>query len=194
MKWLVTAFAPFGGARTNSSQIILEKLRTQDWGDRVRFHSPVPVEFRTAWPDVRRHLSPDIGGLLALGQAENRSRIGLERVALNWTDARIPDNSGFVPEQNPIMAGPNMHWCNIPWENYPLSEDSERSYSAGTYVCNSLMYQSLDWGLASQKSAGFVHLPVLSSQDELALAKSPKLDEAKALKEMNRIMEFLLKL
>jgi pyroglutamyl-peptidase len=161
------------------------------------FHAPVPVEFNGAWKNIREILdkSGEVGGVLALGQAETRSRISLERVALNWTDARMPDNAGFVPAQAPIQHhAPNMHWSNIPWENFELSAHCERSYSAGTYVCNSVMFQALDWALAHKKKAGFVHIPVLSSQKDPVFAKSPRLDDQAALEETARILEFVLKL
>jgi len=196
MKWLVTAFAPFGGAKTNSSMIVMNELAQKDWAGRMEFFGPVPVEFNRAWARVREVLEADgdFAGVLALGQAENRARIGLERVALNWTDARLPDNAGFIPPQAPIQSGPDMYWSNIPWEKLPLSTVVERSYSAGTYVCNTLMYQALDWASARKKRAGFVHLPVLSSQKDPAFDRSPRLDDQVAVEETARLLEFLFTL
>lgn len=197
MKWLVTAFAPFGGARSNCSLILLEELRKKDWGGRILFHAPVPVEFTGAWNNIRQVLdtNQDVGGFLALGQAESRPRISLERVALNWNDARMPDNAGVVPTYGPIRAlAPNMHMSNIPWENLATSPLSERSYSAGTYVCNAVMFEGLDWALRQEKKAGFVHIPVLSSQTEEMFDRFPKLDDQAALEEVSRILEFLLDL
>ncbi len=197
MKWLVTAFAPFGGARTNSSLILLEQLRKQSWNGRIQFHAPVPVEFAGAWNNIREVLENDreLDGLLALGQAESRSRISLERVGLNWTDARIADNAGFLPAQGPIRAdAANMHMSNIPWENLASSTLSERSYSAGTYVCNAVLYEALDWALPLGKKAGFVHIPVLSSQTDAQFDKYPKVDDQAALEEVGRILEFVLNL
>ncbi|NJM10460.1 MAG: hypothetical protein HC883_06345 [Bdellovibrionaceae bacterium] len=115
-------------------------------------------------------------------------------MALNWTDARIPDNAGLVPGQAPIQEGAEMYWSNIPWDQFPLSPFVERSYSAGAYVCNTLMYQSLAWALPRGKRAGFVHLPVLSSQKDSVFEKSPRLDDQTAIKEAGRIMEFVLNL
>lgn len=197
MKWLITAFAPFGGAKSNSSQLVLDQLRRGEWGGRLLFHAPVPVEFNRAWNDICQVLdqAPDIEGVLALGQAETRSRISLERVALNWNDARLPDNAGWLPPQAAIHnQAPDVYWSNIPWQNFELSDLSERSYSAGTYVCNNVMFQALDWAKSRQKKAGFVHIPVLSSQEEPVFAKSPKLSDQAAVEEVSRILEFLLKL
>src|SRR5260370_421625 len=90
MKWLVSAFEPFGNARTNSSQIIVERLARENWGGKIRFEPNVPVRFADAWEVLRREVEqdPSIDGVLAFGQAEGRKKISLERVALNWIDAR----------------------------------------------------------------------------------------------------------
>lgn len=196
-KWLVTAFAPFAGATTNSSLIVLNELRKGEWGGRVEFHAPVPVTFADAWKDVRRVLdsSKDWRGVLCLGQAETRSKVCLERVALNWIDARIADNSGETPSCRPVSAGaPDMYWCNIPWEGFEPSPLSERSYSAGTFVCNTLMYQALGWAVPEGKLAGFIHLPVLESQVEKSFEKCPKMRDALAIGEVERILRYVLDL
>lgn len=197
MKWLVTAFEPFDTAATNSSLIVLEELRGKMKSADLIFHSPVPVAFDQSWNDIRQVIdkNPDIEGILALGQAHTRTKISLERVALNWIDARIPDNKGISPPQAPIRAGsPDMHWSNIPWEKFETSPYVERSYTAGTYLCNLVMFEALEWAVAHKKKAGFVHLPVLSSQHDPVFAKSPRLDVQVAVKETARILEFLLKL
>ncbi len=197
MKWLVTAFAPFGGAASNSSLIVLNQLRLRDWGGRIEFHSPVPVEFNSAWKNIRQVMDRDQDwtGVLAFGQAENRTRLGIEQVALNFNNPRIPDNAGFKPAEGPIDPdAPILCGTNIPWLNFDLSESSERSYSAGTYVCNNVMFHSLRWALAQKKKAGFVHIPVLTSQQDQALEKAPRLDDRAAVIEAARILEFLLKL
>lgn len=194
MKWLITAFAPFGGAKSNSSLIVLEQLRARSLGPNFVFHAPVPVEFGGAWTSIQKILeeNPAIAGILALGQAENRSRLSLERVALNWNDARIADNAGNIPPQAPILSGGvNMHWSNVPWEQFPLSSHTERSYSAGTYVCNEVLYRALDWALPQGKFAGFVHLPVLASQSDAALEKSPRIADDVAIGEMMRVLEYI---
>src|SRR5579872_2573735 len=99
MKWLVTGFAPFAGASSNSSQIMVQRLRKMDWDGRVIFHEPVPVTFAGAWADVQKRLSPELRGVLCLGQSEGRTKISLECVALNWIDAGLSDNEGSQPSE-----------------------------------------------------------------------------------------------
>lgn len=191
MKWLVTAFEPFGGAPSNSSLIVLNRLKERDWQGLVKFFAPVPVRFDQAFASVRAELlkHPEVNGVLALGQAETRTRISLERVALNWIDARIADNAGVTPEQGPVEAGPDSLWAPIPWDRLGDSGHWERSYSAGTFVCNTLMYQLIK---NSGKMAGFVHIPLLDSQTEPAFAKHPqRMAEETAVAALERILEFL---
>ena len=193
MKWLVTAFEPFGGASSNSSLTMLRQLRRQDWQGALEFLEPIPVRFMDGWEHLRVRIPRDVDGILALGQAETRAKIGLERVALNWIDARIRDNAGAQPLQAKIDAGkPDMFWCNIPWDKFELTSASERSYSAGTFVCNELMFRMMDWAASSGKLAGFVHVPALESQTDLLT--SVRMSDAVAEAELRRILSFLVSL
>lgn len=194
---LITAFEPFDGAATNASLILLEKLKQQDWQGRVVFFGPVPVSFDEAWPLIRQEMAnhPDIEGVLALGQAEGRKNISLERVALNWKNASIPDNTGAQPRNKRVIAGgPDALSTTFPWQKLGDSPDWQKSYSAGTYVCNTLMYQLLDWSLREGKIAGFVHVPLLASQnaDRHFDAETPRMKDDTALAAMTRIIDFSL--
>lgn len=195
MKWLVTAFEPFNGASSNSSLTVLTHLQQRPWADRVRFLAPIPTSFARAWPVVRATLSEDVGGVIALGQAETRTRISLERIALNWIDARIADNDGARPAQGPILEGQDALWSTIPWDRVPDAPELERSYSAGTFVCNSLLYQMLAEKPKWVKYAGFVHIPRLDSQQDATLSSTgPRMADATAVDVVTRLLQFALTL
>ena len=197
MKWLVCAFEPFNGATSNSSLKTLKRLSTHDWKGQVEFLPPIPVEFEGGWNFLENHLKAagEFAGVLALGQAESRSKISIERVALNWIDARIQDNRGVQPAASQISSeGPEVYWSNIPWEAFELSKTVERSYSAGTFVCNEVLYRLMNWANKESRLAGFVHLPALVSQSEPQFVNSPRLNDQTAENEMVRILEFLVKL
>lgn len=191
-KWLVTAFAPFAGATTNSSQIIWEELARREWGGRLIFYGPLPVEFGGAWRALQAGFdaNPGVDNCLMLGQAEGRAKIGLELLALNWIDASIPDNAGVKPKLGQIEAGVGDHlWSSIPWLTYESRKGaSQRSYSAGTYVCNELLFRALR---AGGRHRGFVHIPWLDLQGP-SLGPSMKFDVAMA--EMENILRFALEL
>jgi pyroglutamyl-peptidase len=215
MKWLVTAFEPFGGAASNSSLIVANRLKQMDWNGEVEFFTPVPCRFEGAWEAVRAAVKPHHQGVLALGQAESRTRLSLERAGLNWIDARMADNAGRTPAQGRIENGEDLLWSPIPWDQLPESAEIERSYSAGTYVCNSLLYQMLNWSSQQARSAGssntivtqernqnerrtlcgFVHIPLLQSQAEPAFANyGARMADETAVQAMVRILKFLTEL
>jgi pyroglutamyl-peptidase len=180
MKWLISAFEPFAGAPTNSSLQVLRELEARNSNPRLIFHSPVPVTFKDAWPNLRAKAEAVTGlaGVLALGQAETRSRICLEYLSLNRIDARIRDNAGELPPLGRInSSGPDVLWSNIPWDEFQLTARTERSYSAGTFVCNALMFELMEWAKAHGKHAGFVHVPLY--------------DEG-LIPEMENVLEFVL--
>lgn len=196
MKWLVTAFEPFAEAMSNSSLIVLRELERLDWNGSVKFHAPLPVTFHGAWPTLKQALASaddDFGGVLALGQAEGRTHIGLERVALNFQDARIPDNEGAQPRENRSFAtGPDMLWCPIPWPKFSRPVNCEFSYSAGTYVCNTLMFQLLEWARSHGKLGGFVHIPLVDEQS--GFDGMPRLQKNEAVESLKKILDFLVAL
>ena len=96
---------------------------------------------------------------------------------------KIADNGGVLPPLGQIESGPELLWSPIPWEKF--SGDCERSYSAGTYVCNTLMYHTLKWCQAHEKWGGFVHVPLLQSQDPRGVA------DAEVVRVCREILNFL---
>ena len=108
--------------------------------------------------------------VIALGQADGRSDVSIERVAINVCDARIPDNEGAQPvDVAVVQGGPAAYFSTLPIKKmvttlksngYPASV----SQTAGTFVCNQVFY-GLQHALKDQKVAsGFIHVPLLPSQ------------------------------
>jgi pyroglutamyl-peptidase len=169
---LVTGFDPFGGESTNPSWEICNRLPHEIGGMRVET-CRVPCEFRRAIEVVaeaiERH-QPSI--VLSLGQAGGRGRIGVERVAINLDDARIADNAGAQPIDEQIAAnGPPAYFATVPVKAMARAIraagiPAEVSNSAGTYVCNHVMYGVLHFLAASSRKAraGFIHVPYAESQ------------------------------
>ena len=169
---LVTGFDPFGGESTNPSWEICNRLPHEIGGMRIET-CRVPCEFRRAIEVVaeaiERH-QPSI--VLSLGQAGGRGRIGVERVAINVDDARIPDNAGAQPIDEQIAAnGPPAYFATVPVKAMARAIraagiPAEVSNSAGTYVCNHVMYGVLHFLAASggKARAGFIHVPYAESQ------------------------------
>ena len=169
---LVTGFEPFGGETTNPSWDICARLSKEIAGARVET-CKVPCQFRRAIEVVAEAIErhrPAI--VISLGQAGGRSRIGVERVAINVDDARIADNAGAQPIDETIAAnGPPAYFATIPVKAMArgiraAGVPAEVSNSAGTFVCNHVMYGVLHYLAATgnRARAGFIHLPYAESQ------------------------------
>ena len=169
---LVSGFEPFGGERTNPSWDVAARLPREIAGLRVET-TRVPCEFRRSIEvlaeAIDRH-RPEL--VIMLGQAGGRSRIGVERVAINVDDARIADNAGAQPLDEAIAPnGPPAYFSSLPVKAMvgairAAGVPAELSNTAGTYVCNHVMYGVLHFLAASGRKAraGFVHLPYAEEQ------------------------------
>ena len=169
---LVTGFDPFGGERVNPSWDVCRELPKEIAGHRVETLK-VPCRFRASIEAVAaaiERLQPAI--VLCLGQAGGRAHLTVERVAINVDDARIGDNGGSRPVDEPIARdGPAAYFATLPIKAMAAAiraagVPAHVSNSAGTYVCNHLMYGVLHF-LAARSGAtraGFMHLPYAEAQ------------------------------
>lgn len=173
MKILVTGFEAFNGEQINPSEEIIKAL-AETFGEEL-YTLRLPVEFKEAEKKLTEaiaHLTPDI--TLSLGQAAGRECITIERVAINVDDAKYPDNIGYQPVDVTICGeGPAAYLTTLPLRGILtcLAEngiEARISNTAGTYVCNHVMYQALH--LASNgypaMKAGFIHVPYMKEQAE----------------------------
>jgi len=171
-KILLTGFEPFEKEPINPSQ---ELLKSFDISKQTRdIHTLLlPVTVRDAGRIVEEaieEIEPDY--LISFGLNGKLSHIALERVALNIIDARIPDNNGEQPQDTPICENaPVAYWSTLPLRDIERELKAcgipvKLSYSAGTYICNFLMYTALNF--INQKDlktkAGFIHIPFLPEQ------------------------------
>ena len=169
---LVTGFEPFGGEEINPSWEVCGRLPAAI--GRARIHTlQVPTEFRRAIEVVAaevERLEPAL--VILLGQAGGRPAMSVERVAINVDDARIPDNAGERPIDEAIApAGPPAYFATVPIKAMVAAMreagvPADVSNSAGTFVCNHLLYGVLHFLAASGRAAraGFIHVPWLEEQ------------------------------
>ncbi len=169
---LVTGFEPFDGEATNPSWDACTQLPREIAGMRVE-RCLVPCEFRRSIEVVAEaieRLRPVL--VVCLGLAGGRSRIGVERVAINLDDARIADNAGNQPIDERVAAnGPPAYFASLPVKAMAAAArtagvPAEVSNTAGTFVCNHLMYGVLHYLQASgyRTRAGFIHVPYSEAQ------------------------------
>ncbi|HHY81885.1 MAG TPA: pyroglutamyl-peptidase I [Clostridiales bacterium] len=172
MKILVTAFEPFGGESINSALETM-KLLPQYIGNIQIVKREIPTVFRKSIQEVWKAMEqehPDL--VISLGQAGGRNCISVERIAINVDDAGIPDNEGNQPMDKPIFEdGENAYFSTLPIKDMINAINmagihAEVSNSAGTYVCNHLMYGVL-YRIHKDNmniKAGFIHVPYIPEQ------------------------------
>lgn len=172
MNILVTGFTPFGGEVCNPSWSAAAALPDRINGAKL-FKRELPTAFESAPAALYREvgmIDPDV--ILCLGQYGGSPAIRVERVAVNLMDARIPDNSGFQPKDLPVVpGGPAAYFSTLPTREIVQALCSGGipavlSYSAGTYVCNSLLYSALHLCACRLPAVrcGFLHVPFLPEQ------------------------------
>lgn len=172
MKILVTGFEPFGGEKVNPALEAIKGLPAEIHGAEVSWLE-VPTVFHKSAQVLEEDMSryqPDF--VLCIGQAGGRSSLTPERVAINQDDARIPDNEGNQPIDLPIRPdGAPAYFSSLPIKAMVQAIKKEGlpasvSNSAGTFVCNHLMYQALY--LVEKKfphvKAEFMHIPYMMEQ------------------------------
>ena len=178
MKILLTGFEPFNGDKINPSQLIVNKVEAPLGISLIK--EILPVEFKQTSVRIRELLEehkPDV--VISIGQAGNRVGISVERVAINLNNVRssngkkeLPDNAGETPIDHIIEEdGETAYFTNLPvWEIVKAIQDkgieASASYTAGTYVCNHVMYTELyevSKNYPNMK-AGFIHVPFLPEQ------------------------------
>lgn len=169
---LVSGFEPFGGESVNPSWEICTHLARSIGGARI-VTLRVPTAFALAVTAVTEAIVRHEPALvLLLGQAGGRATLSVERVAINVDDARIADNAGAQPIDEPIVRdGPPAYFATVPVKAMVAAMraagvPAEVSNSAGTFVCNHLLYGVLHFLATSGRGAraGFIHVPWLESQ------------------------------
>ncbi len=171
MKILVTAFDPFGGETVNPAYEAVKRLQAPAGAELVRLE--VPTVFGRSIDVLEQAMErerPD--AVVCVGQAGGRSAITPERVAINLMDATIPDNAGYTPVDEPVVkGGENALFSTLPVKAMVSAiQDAgipaQLSYTAGTFVCNQLLYGLLH--LCRYRFPGtkgcFIHVPYLPCQ------------------------------
>ena len=171
MKIIVTGFDPFGGEKINPSIECVKALPEIEGVELIRLELPtVFKESAKRLNEVINEVKPD--AVLSVGQAGGRPGITMERIAINVDDARIPDNISQQPIYETIQTkGAAAYFSTLPIKRIvkAIREAGipvEVSNSAGTFVCNHIMYQALFAATKANKpfKAGFMHIPFIPEQ------------------------------
>jgi pyroglutamyl-peptidase len=182
---LVTGFEPFGADAVNPSQEIAKALDGRVIGGLAVRGLVLPVRHEAARDAVAPALAaPGLRAVLHLGLAGGRARLALERVGVNVMDYAQPDNAGaLLRDAACVPGGPAAYWATLPLrailaELTAAGVPAYCSYTAGTYLCNFVLYTTLHALAGRRVPAGFVHLPYLPAMVAAHGAEEPSMDLA----------------
>ena len=167
-KVIVSAFEPFGGSGRNSSLDTLNALPEILYGHEI-VKVTLPVVYGECGRILREKIAEydpaEIAAVICLGQAAGRGSITPEYVAVNVRHAGAADNAGVKYELTPIGDGADAYVTGLPVTEMVKAMKAAGvpaavSFTAGTYVCNDLMYAAVEYCRPRGIRAGFVHLPL----------------------------------
>jgi pyroglutamyl-peptidase len=165
-KVLLTGFEPFGKASSNPSGEIVKQIA----GDNI-VTAILPVAYAQSAERLLALIAehnPDV--VISLGQAEGRTQITPERVAINLDDARLADNEGVMRNDVKILEdGPDAYFSTLPIKEIVEAIQAKGipaavSLSAGAFLCNHVFYIAQNKFAGTSVRSGFVHVPLMDSQ------------------------------
>ncbi|MET3684139.1 pyroglutamyl-peptidase [Alkalibacillus flavidus] len=172
---LLTGFEPFLNFPINPTEKIVQALDGKEIAGYQIVSRTLTVDFSQSGEQIIQAIQdvqPDV--IVSLGLAGGRQKVTPERIAINCNGGVEPDNQGYVPEGDPIVAdGPDGLFTTLPIQH--MIDDMKGagypavvSNSAGTYLCNHVMYRALHYVKQHQLDvlSGFIHIP---ASHELAI-------------------------
>jgi pyroglutamyl-peptidase len=165
-KVLLTGFEPFGTATSNPSGEIVKRIS----GDKI-VTAILPVAYTQSAERLLALIAehnPDV--VICLGQAEGRTQITPEKIAINLDDARLADNQGVLRHDVKILeSGPDAYFSTLPVNEIVEAIKAKGvpatvSLSAGAFLCNHVFYVAQNKFAGTKVRSGFVHVPLMDSQ------------------------------
>jgi pyroglutamyl-peptidase len=173
LKVLLTGFEPFNNARLNPSEQLVIRIKPDSVPGAQIITAVLPVVYGEAASHlialVQEH-NPDV--VISFGQAEGRTAITPERFAVNLNDANLADNKGHIRIDQAIHQGtPTAYESTLPVKELVAAIKAEGipatlSLTAGAFVCNHIFYELQNALKDTQIQAGFVHVPLMTEQQE----------------------------
>ena len=171
-KILITGFDPFNGNTANPSWMAAQALPDRV-GDYEVHRLQLPTVYGQAAQmviDFAQQLQPDV--ILCLGLAGGRAAVTPERVGINVRSASIPDNAGQQFTDAPLIpGGPAAYFSTLPVTAMAAAireagVPGAVSNTAGTYVCNDVLYTLCHHFAGTKTRVGFIHVPYIPGQGE----------------------------
>lgn len=175
MKILISGFEPFDQMSFNPSQELMKSLANESF-DFELATIVLPVSFSSCFSLLKKRIEefkPDV--IIGTGLASSRQEVTIERIAINLIEARIADNNGEQPKRKSIIDGSSDGlFSQLPIQAMVSSALRDQlpaaiSNTAGTYVCNYLMYCIVHFAQEHGLKGGFIHLPPSKELSEKGL-------------------------
>ena len=183
---LITGFEPFGNYTVNPSQLIAETLNGSTLNDAEIIGVVLPVDFNESvetTTDAIQQYQPDL--VICLGLNARSQAVRVEKIGVNLKRYPKDDGTWSFPRRidisGPFLRFSPFHTANIVRKIREANISVQQSYFAGTYICNTLFYQLLGY-VSEQNSSikvGFIHVPLLDSQDPLGMPLQTMIDAVK---------------
>ena len=201
MKILLTGFDPFGGESINPSWEVVRRIPDKIKDVEIK-GIQIPTVFQKSFKVLKKEIenfNPDV--VICVGQAGGRQGITPERIAINIDDARIADNEENQPIDFPIQKdGESAYFSTLPIKamvDKMIGSGFSASVSntAGTFVCNHILYQLgyMADHFYPDLLFGFIHVPLIPEQT-INYSQQPSLsveDIVKGLTEAIKAIDFV---
>ena len=169
---LVTGFEPFDIYDINPSQLIAEELNGQIINGVEVVGIVLPVDFDKSVENVTQAIE-DYNSVivLSLGLSPRTRFIEVEKCGVNLKKLPRNESPWFLPRRidpcGPFLRFSALDAREIVVEIRNADIPVKQSFFAGMYVCNAVLYEMLGYidGHGLSTRAGFIHVPLLSSQD-----------------------------
>lgn len=187
-KLLITGFDPFGGETVNPSWEAVSRLP-----DTISDFRLIKKQIPTVFGIGKELISYDADAIICVGQAGGRDAVTPEYVAINLRHATVCDNAGNMPLDEPVADGaPNAYFSTLPVRAMTQAIESigiraKVSYSAGTFVCNDVLYTLLH---ETDIPCCFIHVPFLPEQASDGTPSMPLDTVVKALQTAIEAIDF----
>jgi pyroglutamyl-peptidase len=169
---LVTGFGPFDNYDVNPSQLIAEELNEKSINEAELVGIVLPVDFKES-VNVTINAIEDYNPILVIlvGLSPKARLIELEKIGVNLKIMPLGEPEWFFPKKidpdGPLFRFSAINTRKLVLDLRESNIPAQQSFFAGTYICNTVLYETLGYIEYHNLSiiAGFIHVPPLTSQD-----------------------------
>ena len=183
---LVTGFEPFGNYTVNPSQLIAEALNGSTLNDAEIVGVVLPVDFNESVEiatDAIQQYHPDL--VIGLGLNARSQGIRVEKIGVNLKRYPKDDGTWSFPRRIDV-SGPFLRFSPLHTAWHCTKNKRSKYFCPAQLLCWNLHLQSLFYqllGYASEQNSsrkvGFIHVPLLDSQDPHGMPLQTMIDAVK---------------